>query len=369
MFSLEVNDEMEKLPVQKKYRLIGKRLISDVIDCRGKCIIRAGVLMNEEHVLLLHHNNINLADLKVEIAGPYVDLSSKPTNPYIDDIMEMVKTTRSIFQETRSKKSIPLIDVRQHITPRIVKITDRASLFELFVCMQATKQNYVYVHSVSVGILSALIGRWIGLKQSELLQLITAAVLHDIGMVQVSDEIISKPGKLSAEEFDYLKQHTLWGYQLIKETIGTSERHALVALQHHERMDGSGYPNKLKEQQIDIFSRIVAVGDIFHAMISERVYRDPAPFYEILIQMEEHTYGALDPFITRLFIDKIMQTLIGYEVYLTNGEKGRIVMTNPHNPIHPLVHVGDHFIDLSNERHIHIEQVLTKKVETSLQSN
>lgn len=89
-------------------------------------------------------------------------------------------------------------------------------------------------------------------------------------------EILNKPGRLTDEEYAIMKKHTIWGYELIKETVGTTKRQALVALQHHERMDGSGYPFGLQRAQIDPFSRIVAGADVFHAMSSRRVYRHPS---------------------------------------------------------------------------------------------
>src|SRR5699024_2163588 len=101
----------------------------------------------------------------------------------------------------------------------------------------------------------------------------------------------------------------LFGYEIIKDTQGTTEREAITALQHHERMDGSGYPFGLKKDKIDLFSRIVAVADVFHAMTSKRVYSDPSPLYKVLYEMYNESFGLLDPQITHLFIEKIMVSL------------------------------------------------------------
>src|SRR5699024_8481448 len=127
--------------------------------------------------------------------------------------------------------------------------------------------------------------------------------------------------------------------EMIKNTVGTNHRQALVALQHHERMDGSGYPFSITKEKIDLFSRIVAVADVFHAMTSKRVYRNASPFYEVLIQLEKDSFGSLDPTITRLFVENIMNSLIGNSVLLTNGRKGTILMIPRNDPVHPLVKV------------------------------
>jgi len=207
-------------------------------------------------------------------------------------------------------------------------------------------------------VIANLIGTWMRLGQQELLQLTTAAFLHDIGKMLIPQDIINKPGKLTEEEYAVMKTHTVLGYELMKETYGITHRQALVALQHHERMDGSGYPFGLTKNRIDLFSRIVSVADIFHAMTSKRAYRNPSPFYEVLFQIEKDTFGVLDPAITRLFIEKIMNYLIGKTVLLTDGREGTILMVQAHDLTHPLIQVGNEFIDLSKDFSVHIKYIL-----------
>src|SRR5690625_7353760 len=134
------------------------------------------------------------------------------------------------------------------------------------------------------------------------MQLTTDVLLHDVGKMLVPEEILNKPGQLTEEEFQEMKNHTLYGYEILKDTVGVNHRQALVALQHHERMDGSGYPLQLKRDEIDLFSRIVAVADVFHAMSSNRVYQERSPLYEVLAEMEREVIAKLDPEITYLFI-------------------------------------------------------------------
>src|SRR5699024_4973525 len=144
-----------------------------------------------------------------------------------------------------------------------------------------------------------------------------------------------------------------------KKTVGTNHRQALVALQHHERMDGSGYPHGIPGDEIDYFSRIVAVADVFHAMTSKRSYRDPSPFYEVLQQMNNDTFGVLDPTITKVFVERIMDSLLGNTVLLTNGMQGKIVLIHNNDPIHPLIKVDDDYIDLRKRNGLHIERLMS----------
>jgi HD-GYP domain-containing protein (c-di-GMP phosphodiesterase class II) len=155
-----------------------------------------------------------------------------------------------------------------------------------------------------------------------------------------------------------VKKHTVFGYEMIKQSAGISERHATVALQHHEREDGSGYPFGLKGEQIDPYSKVVAVADVFHAMISRRVYKNPVPFYKVLQEMSDNVYGALEPGITLSFLKRIMDLLIGNSVVLSNGLEGRIIMVSAHDPIRPVVEVEGSYIDLSKEQEIHLERII-----------
>jgi HD-GYP domain-containing protein (c-di-GMP phosphodiesterase class II) len=155
-----------------------------------------------------------------------------------------------------------------------------------------------------------------------------------------------------------MKKHTIYGYDMIKNTVGSAHRHSIVALQHHEREDGSGYPLGLTGDKLDILSKIVAVADVFHAMTSKRVYHEAIPFHQVLHKMQQDAFGKLDPTITTVFMDKIMSKTIGSETLLTDGRRGRVVMINPHNRMNPLVSVNNDFIDLSKDSSLNMLQVL-----------
>ncbi|MGE7225474.1 HD-GYP domain-containing protein [Paenibacillus sp. PDC88] len=252
---------------------------------------------------------------------------------------------------------IPLADLCTNIVPIIHEVSDVTNLLGLFAALQS-KDDYTYRHNIAVGAISSLIGKWQGLDRQELTQLAAAAMLHDVGKIFIPQHILNKPGKLTDEEYALMKNHTVFGYELLKKTAGIHHRQALAALQHHERMDGSGYPYGLKQEEIASFSRVVSVADVFHAMTSTRAYRTPSPFYEVLFQMEKDTFGALDPAITRLFIEKIMNSLIGHSVLLTDGNEGTILMVKPHDPAHPLIQVGNRFIDRSKDGSLLIKKIL-----------
>ncbi|MDG0794880.1 HD-GYP domain-containing protein [Cohnella ginsengisoli] len=185
-----------------------------------------------------------------------------------------------------------------------------------------------------------------------------AASLHDVGKVRIPDEILLKPGRLTADEYAQMKLHTVYGYEILKANSKINPRVAQVALQHHERNDGRGYPYGIRNSEMDAMSRVVAVADIFHAMSSRRPYHEPMPFYRVVSEMRNGSFGELDPHIVGVFLEQIIRHLLGRQVKLSDGRWGEVVYLDPQEDMHPLVKVGDGFIDLKRERHLNIEEII-----------
>jgi putative nucleotidyltransferase with HDIG domain len=286
--------------------------------------------------------------------GPFTEMKFMELVRTVDDA---AAETGYLFERVRAKNEIPLAELRHNLIPVIQEVAaNHPPLFALVAALQA-KEDYTRRHHLAVGILSHVLGQYLGLENKELRQLTTAALLHDVGKMLIPEQLLHKTDKLTPEERDWMQRHTVLGFNMLRETIGVTHRQALVALQHHERMDGSGYPFGLTKERIDLFSRIVAVADMFHAMISNRVYRAPSPFYEVLFQMQQAAFGALDPVIVRLFLSKMMNSLIGQTVMLTDGREGTVLMVHAHDPTRPLIQVEERFIDLSQDLSVQIQQI------------
>ncbi|KAI7265873.1 hypothetical protein KC345_g8373 [Hortaea werneckii] len=275
---------------------------------------------------------------------------------YPQMVHNLVDTSKDLFESYRISRKIPLADIRKDVVPAIQEISRNPDIFALFSAVQG-KDDYTYQHNVGVGVLSTLIGRWMGMNEADLSVLSTAAILHDVGKLKIPNEILNKPGKLTEEEFNLVKKHTIFGYEMLKETTGANSRITLAALQHHERNDGRGYPLGLKEEQIDSYSKIIAVADIFHAMSSQRPYHEPVPFHVIVDQMRRGSFGALDPHVVSVFLENIVKRTVGREVLLTDGRIGEIVYLNPHNIETPLIRIDDEYIDLSKRPEINIKEI------------
>lgn len=330
--------------------LIGKRSSFDIYSHDGRLLVPALNIITYDQALLLQKEGISVEIDEMETIEETIENHRKTIDETVDEI-------KDIFGGIRRTKEIPIAHIREEIVPNIHLARESYHVLRLFTALQA-KDDYTYRHNMAVGALSNLIGTWMELDEQELLQLTMAGLLHDVGKMAIPKEILNKPGPLTDEEFEEMKRHTIYGYEMLKNTVGISHRQALVALQHHERVDGTGYPFHLKKGEIDLFSRIVAVADVFHAMSSNRVYQDRSPFFEVLAEMEQEMYGKLDPEITYLFIEQTMYSLIGSKVLLTDGREGTIVLVPSNDPTKPLIKLENGFVNLRMEKDLGIDQII-----------
>ncbi|ASS75581.1 hypothetical protein CIG75_11665 [Tumebacillus algifaecis] len=220
-----------------------------------------------------------------------------------------------------------------------------------------TLDDYTFQHSLGVGLLCAQIGEWLGLSAEECDDLLLAGTLHDIGKSLVDQDVLLKPGRLTPVEYEHIKTHTHLGYMVLRNSE-VKEAVALVALNHHERLDGSGYPRGLQRGEIDLFSRIVAVSDVFNAMTSRRVYRDAASYYRVLDELQSNSFGALDPTVVSVFVQKMIGLFVGNIVQLSDGRSAKVVLIPPDRPTRPLLQIEDEYIDLQKHPDLFIEKVL-----------
>jgi len=172
------------------------------------------------------------------------------------------------------------------------------------------RSSEVGQHIERVAEYSWLLSTKYGLAEAETERIRMASPMHDIGKLGIPDSILNKPGKLSTEEFEVMKTHTTLGYEMLKSSKRPIlQAAAIIAQQHQEKWNGSGYPDGLKGEQIHIYGRITAVADVFDALGSKRVYKGPWPLSDILVYFREQKGEHFDPDLVDLFIDNIDEFL------------------------------------------------------------
>lgn len=219
--------------------------------------------------------------------------------------------------------------------------------------------DYIFHNAVLTSLTSYSIAQWIGLPQKDWMQVAFAGLLHDIGNAKMDPSILYKPSQLTREEQEEVRRHTSLGYQLLKNVKAINEGVRLAALQHHEKVDGTGYPLRLKGEQLHIYAKIVGVADVFHAMTLEKTYRPAQSPYLVLEQIKSESFGKLDPSVVQVFIQKLTQFNNGTKVRLNDNRTGEIIFADRDHPTRPLIQVDGEIINLMLQRELYIECIVT----------
>lgn len=236
----------------------------------------------------------------------------------------ILRTTFSQFKQNEAIDANKLKDLVKEILDyilgdlRIVYTLNKINVYD----------NYTYTHSVDVCVLSVLIGSVMGLQRNELEILGISALLHDIGKTFIDLRIINKPIKLEFEEYEKMKVHTRDGYELLKTRSNISFLVPHMALQHHEREDGSGYPRGLNGKRIHLFAKIIAVADVFDAMTSERVYQNPIPAPMAIQVVYENTPYKFNKIVVDNFTKIVTPYSKGSVLLLNNNQTVEVVFVS-----------------------------------------
>ena len=210
----------------------------------------------------------------------------------------------------------------------------------------APVDEYLQRHSVNVGMLNGLTGRWLGMAEADIDRLVMVGLLHDCGKVYIPAKILNAPRKITMVEYEVIKTHTKHSYDLL---TGFPEDIRLAASCHHERINGTGYARKLKMNDIPLEARITAVSDTYDAFVSRRVYQDAQSPFNALALLKKLSVNELDPEIVRVFFENIPKDLVNKPVMMSNGTIGVIREYDPDDIGHPMVELSGRVIKCDNE--------------------
>ncbi|OPA78995.1 HD family phosphohydrolase [Paenibacillus selenitireducens] len=285
------------------------------------------------------------------------DAASPVSASFYEKYDKMVALVKKAFKDALVNE-IPMMGLRSQLELLIADISDYNIL--TFIPRQMKEREYMYHNAVLVALTSYCLAKWQGIQQKELMQVALAGLLHDIGNAKVDPDILFKPSSLTREETEEVRRHTTYGYNLLKNVASLNEGVKRAALQHHEKIDASGYPLGVKANQIHQYAKIVAVADIFHAMTLDRTFKKGQSPYPVLEQLEEESFGKLDAEYVQTFIRKVTQFHHGMIVRLNDGRMGEIVFSDRNHPTRPWVSVNGVIINLVNERSLFIQEILLK---------
>lgn len=242
--------------------------------------------------------------------------------------------------------------------PLLSETKTSIELFDMLHNMRAVDDS-IYAHSMNVSLIAGVFGKWLSLPKEDLDILIMAALLHDIGKAKIPPQILNKPGKYTDEEFALVKQHPQFGYDVLNGIQGLDPRIKKSALMHHERCDGTGYPNHLTAKDLDDFSQIIAIADVYDAMTAARSYRSPLCPFQVIAAFENEGLQKYNPKYILTFLEHIATTYQNNRVLLSDGRGANIVLLNKNALSKPMVQVSDGTcIDLSHTSGLSIQSLL-----------
>lgn len=264
---------------------------------------------------------------------------------YIDDEISSgidIEETISVELRNRGVKSLQEcnIDESLEVAQGIVDQIINSKTISLDLVDLRTFDDYTFRHSVNVAVLSTVIGIGMSLSHQDLLELCAAAIFHDLGKLRIPDEILNKPARLTPEEYEVMKQHPVYSYELIKGRWDISAKTKVGVLHHHENEDGSGYPNGLESSQIYLFAKIIHVADVYDALTAKRPYKQPYALSEAAEYLMAGYGTMFDKDVVDAFLKFVPIYPKGMEVTLSDGRKGIIVENTAHT-LRPVIRLMD----------------------------
>ena len=244
-----------------------------------------------------------------------------------------LQTAVANYRKTKQLDVYPLKQILRDLVNEIIRNRD-SMVHQLDM---RTYHDYIYAHSVNACILSVLIAVNMNYTEGKLNDLALGTILHDIGMMMLPEEILLKMGNLSPEESKRVQLHPEEGFDILRTVREIPTTTAHISFQHHERVDGKGYPRNLTADKIIEFAKVASVADIFDALVSDRPYRKgmlPHEAYEVMMTLA-NIY--LDPDILHLFLTYVAAYPIGSVVQLSSGHYGVVTKVQPRLQVRPQI--------------------------------
>lgn len=322
----------------------GMKVGRTIYSARGKILLAAGMVLNEHFIVRLRELGITSLYIANDEYGSINvdDVISEQTR------REAITVTLEVMTKIKAGENLDTRKVNRIINDMIDEILNNQNLIVSLVDIRAMN-DYTFGHSVNVTILALIMGMALGYDQLSLRNLAIGALLHDVGKTLIPD--IEKIGN-SLEvhnQSPIIQQHTTLGFEILRKVEGVSLLSAHVALQHHERYNGEGYPRRLKGEEIHEFARIVAITEVYDTMTSDTPQRSRyAPHYA-LEYIFQNSGILFEPRLVKVFAGSVAFFPIGNLVLLNTGQKGIVTKAHKDLPTRPIVRV------LIDSRNIRVE--------------
>ncbi len=346
-----------------------KQIIGHIEDLPENCILESD-LLSDQNVLLLPRMTVVTEEVKNSMKNYRGLVSISVTTLDDEQVSEGdldVENDESIVFDEEFKKyaAESITNIYKNISEPD-EITDAVESLSTDLCdfinssvslgvnlaKLKISDEYTYKHSVDVGTISAVIAADMDYDETFVHNVAIAGILHDLGKEKIPKEILNKTSRLDSREFNIMKMHPVYSYQIMREAKDIPEEIRQGMLNHHENKDGTGYPRKLMDKDIGDMAKIITIADVFDALVTERSYKKAktaAEAIEIMFTMS----SKFDFEIFKAFLDIINAYPNGTEILLSNNEKAVVIKQNKSYPLRPVIKImdTDEVVDLATDSH------------------
>lgn len=347
-------------------------LAQTIFDNSGRILLQAGEILSKTRIKKIQQLNIFSVYISdsynkhefVNVIKPQLRQKSislmKETFNFFESIDSPSNSKLSPTQKLRHE--LEHIAKVENLSEELLDNISKDTTILLSLVDIKSMDNYTYQHSVNVAILSIIFGINLKLPRQKLKEICIGALLHDIGKALTPKDIIVKPSALTKEEFEIMKLHSKKGYDYLGSNHSIKNICKIIALQHHERIDGLGYPFGLDGDKIHLYSKIVSIADVYDALTSDRPYRRALCANDALEYIMANVGTAFDFDLVKIFSSTIVPFPNGTILKLSNGDKAMALKTLPGFPLRPFVKI----LDSSQKERINTELNLIEKLSVTI---
>lgn len=289
---------------------------------------------------------------------PCSQTDSRNSLDFFEKYSQAALLSSTIFEYMRSSEQVPYHTFHQLAYHELYALMSEEHLLANLYRLKAPIE-YTSLHAIDVGIISGLIGQLCGLEKHVVQALILAGIMHDIGKSQIPSSILDKPSKPTKDEMEILKLHPMYGYYMVKNLPKISPAIEYGILQHHERVNGSGYPTGLPRHHIHPFAKIIAIADVYDTLTSNRIYKKSITPFAALDILINQIFTHFDLKYCKQFIQHVLNSLIGSTVLLSDHSQGKVLRFDYFMSAKPVVQKADgSLLDLNQTASLSIVEVV-----------
>ena len=339
-------------PIKTEELTSGKVVDQTILDASGRALFEKGSILDDFQIEGLLRDGITeiyVQNEKAEEANQNSEVviakavqetieKSREADRFGLNLTENVKhrVNRGIQYLFSDSSDVNFAEETTNIAEELMKAIETNNTLAVDIGSLKISDEYTFKHCVDVATMSMVIAKKYGLDDRTVRDIGIAGLLHDVGKMKIPREILNKPSRLTDAEFQIMKEHARYGYEMLKEKNAFHNGILMGVLQHHEKLNGCGYPSGLKDQDIHLYARIVAIADIYDSLVTKRSYKQRISKRDA-IEMIMAMTSELDIFVMQSFLDSVILYPVDSIVSLSNGEQAKVVKNNPGFMLRPNV--------------------------------